>query len=294
MAYTIDSIGVDGLCCVTTLDIIAFVLFNDVWEVIMPERSAETRVDREVQHFEEVYKNEIEVGKLMLSLEDKRRFFQPPKNTRYSKEYFYHLLSPLQGKDVLEIACGGGLDSCLASLFGAKVFAYDLCPAAIELTRKRAELNGVSDKVHLQVCGSVAEAFPGQAFDAVLGFAALHHLPLSGLGEAIHARLKPGGIAVFVEPVINSQALDAFRRCIPYRPVEITEDENPLNDRDIQALADPFLRLERREFEFLSRIYPLFRNHPAIVYALHELDYHLLKIPLLRRFASVVVFSVSK
>ena len=97
-------------------------------------------------------------------------------------------------------------------------------------------------------------------------------------------------MAACVEPVVNSQFLAYIRTLIPYRPVAITEDEHPLNDGVIAALAEPFSRLRRREFECVSRLYPLFPNHRRLVHAVHGIDYYLMQAKPLRRFASVVVF----
>jgi SAM-dependent methyltransferase len=239
-----------------------------------------------------VYAEEEVASDLRLSDADKARYANPPAETIFTKEYYYHLLAPLRGKKVLEIACGSGLDTCLAAYFGAEVYAYDVSPAAVHLARKRAEVNGVSDRVHLQVSGDLAQAFAGEQFDAVAGYAAIHHIPLEGLAETIHARLRPGGLAVFTEPVINSRLLERARRMIPCRPVEITEDEQPLNDRTVAELAKPFSRIQRRQFECLSRAYRVLPHSRTLVRGLYRLDWWLMKLPPLRRFASVEVFAL--
>lgn len=258
------------------------------------QSSLDTRLDHEREHFDRVYAEEEKIGDLRLIDPDKRRYAHPPADAIFSKEYYFHLLAPLQGKRILEIACGNGVDACLAAHFGAEVFAYDVSPAAIDLVRKRAQVNGLSDRVHLQVCGDIGEAFVGEQFDAVMGFAALHHLSLEGLGERIRARLKPGGVAVFAEPVVNSKTLAFVRKLIPYRPAEITEDEEPLNNRAIGKLAKPFGRIRRREFECVSRVYPLFSRYGKLVHQVHRLDSWLMRVKPLRRFASVVVFALDQ
>src|SRR4051812_17745326 len=98
---------------------------------------------REAEHFDQVYTQEETTGGLLLSELDKRKYAGPPADTPFTREYFYHLLGSLQGKKVLEIACGNGFDTCLAAHLGANVFAYDVSPAAIRLTRKRADKNGL-------------------------------------------------------------------------------------------------------------------------------------------------------
>ena len=250
------------------------------------------RLTREFEHFEEHYTHEAAKGIHPLNDFDQRRYANPLANTIFPREFYFHLLAPLQGKDVLEIACGNGIDASISAYNGANHHAYDLTQKSIELTRKRAQVNGVSDRMELQVCGDFAQAFPGQKFDHIIGYAALHHVPMQGLSEMVYDRLKPGGVAVFAEPVINSKLLDRVRNCVPFYHVTPTQDEVPLNDRDILEFAKPFDRIVRREFQCVSRIWPFFPNNWPLAVGLHWLDHYLMKIPTLRRFASVTVFAL--
>ena len=146
--------------------------------------------------------------------------------------------------------------------------------------------------MQLEIRGAIDDAFAGERFEAVIGYGALHHLPLDGLAAKIHARLQDGGRAVFVEPVVNSTLLDWVRQRIPYRPVEVTPDEQPLNNRVLAELARPFAGEQRRHFECLARLHPLFANRDRVVRSLFRIDSWLMKLPPLRRFASVVVLAL--
>ncbi len=252
----------------------------------------EARLAREIEHFEQHYAHEAARGITPLSGFDKRRYTAPPADTVYPREFYYHLLAPLAGKDVLEIAAGNGIDACLCAHNGANVHAYDISQQSVQMVRQRARINAVSQRVQLQVTGDLAQAFPGQRFDAVIGYAALHHIPLEGLAQQVYDRLKPGGVAVFAEPVINSRWLHRLRGLIPYYIFDPTEDEQPLDDRSITEFARPFDRMVRREFQLLSRLWPMFPNSWALASALHHVDGLLMKLPFLRRFATVVVFGL--
>ena len=258
----------------------------------MKRQTLNARLVREAEFFDQVYAQKVDYSDLILSENDKRRYVNPPANTIFPKEYYYHLLAPLRGKRILEIACGEGIDTCIAAYNEAEVYAYDISKAAIDLTRKRAEANNLSSRVHLQVCDELDHAFVGEQFDAIIGFAALHHLPLPKLGEKLHRRLQVGGFAMFAEPVVNSQVLVTLRNLIPYRPGEITEDEEPLNDHVIAEIAKPLDRICRREFECVARMYRLFPQRKKLVRAVFWLDRWLLAIKPLRRFASLVVFAL--
>jgi len=250
------------------------------------------RLDREARFFEDHYADLANRGVEPLSAFDRQRYTRPPANTIFPREYYFHLLNPLQGKDVMEIASGNGIDACIAAHNGAHVHAYDISSNATGMVERRAELTGVRDRVTTQVTGVFSEAFAGQTFDAIMGYAALHHIPLEGMAEQVHARLKPGGVAVFAEPVINSRWLYALRKCVPYYIDDPTEDEVPLNDTDIRALAEPFDRLQVRYFQVTSRVWRIWAHNWALAKGLHQLDHLLLKLPGVRKLATVAVFGL--
>jgi 2-polyprenyl-3-methyl-5-hydroxy-6-metoxy-1,4-benzoquinol methylase len=250
------------------------------------------RLAREVEHFERHYAEEAARGVAPLNDFDRRRYTAPPANTIFPREFFYHLLAPLAGKDVLEIACGNGNDTSICAHNGADVYAYDISEQSIHLARQRARVNEVEDRIRFAVTGNFAEAFPGQRFDHVIGYAALHHIPCDGLAEQVYGRLRPGGCAVFAEPVINSRALHLLRRCVPYRIDEPTEDEQPWNDRVIRDFARPFDRYVQRDFQITSRVWRIWPNNWDLALALHRFDRLLTAIPGMRRFATVSVFAL--
>ena len=257
--------------------------------------SLNAQLDREAAHFNDHYARESARGIAPLSDFDRLRYTAPPADTIFPREFFYHLLAPLQGKDILEIAAGNGIDASLCAHNGANVHAYDLSPTSIDMVIRRAQANGVTDRVRTQVTGDFSDAFPGQTFDAILGYATLHHLPdLDVLSKQIYERLNPGGVAVFAEPVVNSKALDRIRRWVPYSIHEMTDDEVPMNDMSLDGFAWPFDRLVRREFQLTSRLWPIFPNNWPLALALHKLDSVLLKPRFMRRFATVVVFGLYK
>jgi 2-polyprenyl-3-methyl-5-hydroxy-6-metoxy-1,4-benzoquinol methylase len=258
----------------------------------MSQAAVDQQLHREIEHFNAHYAQEASRGIEPLSAFDRARYSHPPADTIYPREFFYHLLSPLRGKSLLEMACGNGIDASICAHNGATVHAYDVADASIDMVRRRANINGVADRVHTQVTGDFDAAFAGETFDAIVGYAALHHLPTDGLAQRVYQRLKPGGVAVFAEPVINSRALHAIRKCVPYSFWENTEDEVPLCDADIESFAEPFDRSVRREFQLTSRLWPMFPNCFALAKALHAIDRVLLKPKFMRRFATVVVFGL--
>lgn len=98
----------------------------------------------------------------------------------------------LKGKKVLDIACGTGVLTEQFVRMGADVTAIDLTPKAVELTKKRLALYGLS--------ATVIEAdaqklpFPDNSFDFVCAWGCLMHMPRTEQAIAeIHRVLVPGG-----------------------------------------------------------------------------------------------------
>jgi ubiquinone/menaquinone biosynthesis C-methylase UbiE len=104
----------------------------------------------------------------------------------------------LAGRDVLEIGCGSGVHARLLAEAGARLTAVDLTPTAIEMTRRRLELHGLT----ATVLEADAEALPlpDASFDFVWSWGVLHHSADTGRALAEAARvLRPGGrIALMV------------------------------------------------------------------------------------------------
>lgn len=269
-----------------------------------PKLRLAQRLDAERAHFDAHYTNEAHAGIEPLSASDRWRYTDPSAKTIYPREFYHHLLGPARGKRILEIACGNGIDASILAHNGAEVFAYDLSPASIVMTGRRAEVNGVGDRVHASVGSSVAEAFYGQTFDHVVGYAALHHLPDFGTPEfaqAVLSRLRPGGTAVFAEPVINSRVLARLRAMVPWSIDADTEDEVPLTEQDVRRFAAHFAqgqadgpKLTKRYFQVTSRVWRFWPKRYKLAKWLHRIDAAAMPVPGVWRLATVCVFSVTR
>ena len=250
---------------------------------------------REQAHFDQHYTDEAAQGIAPLSDYDRVRYTQPPANTIFPREYYYHLLGNLKGKSVMEIAAGNGIDAAILTHNGANLHAYDLSPKSIDMVERRCEVNGTTDRLTTAVTGNFDEAFAGQTFDHIVGYAALHHLPdMNTLGARIYDRLNPGGSAVFAEPVLNSKSLGFIRCCIPLAIDDMTDDERPLTDADMRAFGEPFDRMQTRHFQLTSRVWRLWPNAWHLAVCLHKFDHALLKLPLMHKLATVNVTAYYK
>ncbi|NLX07871.1 MAG: class I SAM-dependent methyltransferase [Phycisphaerae bacterium] len=251
------------------------------------------RQHRERTHFDRVYRRAERTQHLRIPPHDLRRYGRCDDWRTYGKECAFHYLKPLAGRELLEIGCGTGVDSVLLAANGARVFAYDVSPEAVEIARKRAEVNGLADRITFVVACDLSAAFAGRRFDRVFGNTVLHHLDLTGFSEKVRRVLRPEGVAVFREPVVLDRWLRRLRRCIPWYPSNPSPDERPLDRQDVAALCRGFAGVELRQFECLSRIWPLLRSS-WLIDCLHRWDRELLEgVPWSRRFASVLVMRLT-
>jgi SAM-dependent methyltransferase len=98
----------------------------------------------------------------------------------------------LRGKDVLEVGCGTGVHARLLAEAGANVTAVDLTPTAVELTRRRLELQNLAADV--READAQELPFADASFDFVWSWGVVHHSEDTRRVIAEIARvLRPGG-----------------------------------------------------------------------------------------------------
>lgn len=97
-----------------------------------------------------------------------------------------------KGRDVLEIGLGLGADHERFARAGANLHGVDLTPRAVEITRRRLEMQGlVSD---LRLGDAEALPYPDAQFDLVYSWGVIHHTPNTAqAAREILRVLKPGG-----------------------------------------------------------------------------------------------------
>ncbi len=146
-------------------------------------------------------------------------------------------VEPLQGRRVLDFACGAGLTAAFLAQRGALVTGIDISPASIERARELAERVGLSIEL---LAGELTPAtFPPGSFDAVVGHYALHHVDLTVVAPILGEILVPGGRGAFVETMGLNPLLNLSRRRLAGRGRVASygsEDERPLDASDLRVL----------------------------------------------------------
>jgi SAM-dependent methyltransferase len=225
-----------------------------------------------------------------------RRYANPPSDTAFPLEFLYYLVGDVQGKTVLDFGCGDGRESSVLASRGARVCSLDLSPDLLRRAAERARADGFAASVQV-LCGSAhAVPLPDNAVDVIVGHAVLHHLDLELAAREVFRVLRPGGRAIFKEPIRNSRLLRAIRPLIPYRQPDISPFERPLLQSEIDAFSARFEPLRSRVFMLpfvrAARILGASRSVDARAVAL---DARLLaSFPWLRTYATVLVFELRK
>lgn len=113
---------------------------------------------------------------------------------------------PLKGKVVIDYGCGSGILGIAALLLGAeKVYATDIDPQAILATRQNAEINGVADRLWVDLPEALDQQLPDLQADVVV--ANILAGPLAALAPEF-ARRTPTGARIVLAGLISEQVDD--------------------------------------------------------------------------------------
>jgi SAM-dependent methyltransferase len=211
----------------------------------------------------------------------------------------------LQGATIQRLACGGRVlelgcaDGDLS--VGRRGFAreaahfvgIDISCIAVTRARSRAWLHGLT-ACDFQVMDAERLAFRDGSFDLVFGRGILHHLDLAPALAQISRVLRPGGVAIFYEPMGVNPAINLFRRRTPHLR---TRDERPLSMADIALAQATFRRVEARYYGLTTLLAVPLRTTPVgrpIMALCARADRLLLSLPPIRRHAWHVLLTLIK
>ncbi|MGB2716126.1 MAG: class I SAM-dependent methyltransferase [Vicinamibacterales bacterium] len=235
-------------------------------------------------------------GALRIDPRQVARYAAPPADTAFPLEYAYHLLGDVRGLRIVDFGCGSGANTVLLANRGAHVWAVDISEDLIRLGQRRLTANNRAGQAQFIVGSAHDLPFPPGSIDIVFGIAILHHLDLKLASNEVHRVLRPGGRAIFQEPVRNSAAMRFVRRLIPYHAPDISPYERPLTDAELRKFANGFSTGRSRAFclphVLVGERLPVVRGHYEQLY---QADAALLRrVPALRYYAGIRVLEVTK
>lgn len=215
----------------------------------------------------------------------------------------FEILEDLDGKRILDCGCGSGFLSVLCAKKGAYVESIDISTANVELTRHRARLNDVNERVRAQHMDLESLSFNDASFDYVLGSFILHHTNTEISGREIERVLAEGGKAVFIENSARNKFLMYAREYITGRygvPKYGSASESPLSVRQIRTLRDIFsggASLHYVSFVFFRLLagYIKILNNPACMKVISYLDNFVYAyLPFIRKYGYFNVLEMKK
>jgi SAM-dependent methyltransferase len=222
----------------------------------------------------------------------------------YSEEdpwtsYEFNFLGPLEGKSIIDIGCGYHPTPIYFALAGAeRVCACDVSPKAVQFMRRLANIYGVADRVTVYESAVERMPFASGEFDLMHGEAILHHISLPPAAPEIRRVLKPGGRAVFKDPLGHNPILEFVRDHMPGVTGKSAAKgtDRPMTIEDIERFGRLFASHEYRTFGLTSMAAMLLRlpGRSVVTRAMHSLDNAVLtQLPFMQRYAQYVVACVT-
>lgn len=173
--------------------------------------------------------------------------FLGPNGKRAEEHLDRTLRERAAGARVLEYGCGTGwLVPRLVSAGAKRIVGIDVSEGMIGEARGR-----FGRQAEFHCMDGHRTTFPDGSFDLVLGRAILHHLEFEAAVREIRRILRPGGTAVFLEPLRDNPAWKAARRLTPQAR---TRDETPLSRKQILWADALFGRSDHRYAILVSAV----------------------------------------
>jgi ubiquinone/menaquinone biosynthesis C-methylase UbiE len=146
-----------------------------------------------------------------------RAYFEQIEQARYAIQpeiFSFAQFTRAHGMKVLEVGVGAGTDFLQWVRGGARAYGIDLTEEAVEHTRRRLELYGVSG-AEVRVADAEALPYEDGTFDLVYSWGVIHHTPdmQRALSEIVRV-CRPGGrIKVMI---YNRHSLLAYRTWVRF------------------------------------------------------------------------------
>lgn len=171
-------------------------------------------------------------------------------------EYERLLLEHSRDATVLDYGCALGETALRVAPVAKAVYGIDISDVAIDTARQSAKTRGLTN-THFKAGDAHATGYADDTFDLVFGIGIIHHLDTRRSLEEVARVLKPGGLAIFREPLGCNVVINAYRSITP---AARTIDEHPLVRSDF-AVADQIFSHNEWEFHGLATLASVpFRN----------------------------------
>jgi ubiquinone/menaquinone biosynthesis C-methylase UbiE len=163
---------------------------------------------------------------------------------------FSSFLNSVEKLKILDVGCGRGeLALALLEKGADYVAGIDISSNYVDDALLKARNCGYETSHYsFDVMDAHKLTFKDNFFDIVVGTGILHHLDLHIALAEVERVLKPGGIAIFKEPLEANPLLRLFRILSPNAR---TVDEKPLSENDLKQI-DKYWIVESRYYGIVS------------------------------------------
>ncbi|MCO4781006.1 MAG: methyltransferase domain-containing protein [Candidatus Cloacimonetes bacterium] len=221
-----------------------------------------------------------------------KQYSLKPRNSAYAVvdnafDYYRDQIIKSKPQFLLELACSTGLWCSYFSKLGIKVCAIDISFEAARLCSQR--------KQELNVIVGDIQSLPLDlnSFDCVIGSGIIHHLESNMLFDSLAKSNVQ--CSIFIEPLKHNPLINLYRFLTPNSR---TKGETPLSMNQLNFVQSKFPSSTFRYFGFTSLILTPFVKIPLLnklIKAFQIMDDFLLsKIPILQKYAWIVVMNVQK
>ena len=207
-------------------------------------------------------------------------------------------IGAFSGKRILEIGAGIGINAFDMAQRGAEMVIIDFALFRLEQAEALAAAAGL--KITAIAMDAHALGFPDESFDAIYTKSVMIHLDIDRVIPEIKRVLKPGGKAVFIEPLKRNPFVNFYRRF--FAPKEWASITEYFDDSIIAKITAAFGASRERRF-YLFSFAAFFWRYQLRNLALFKISLRILNridtilftlIPRLKRFAWFSVLIVEK
>lgn len=217
--------------------------------------------------------------------------------TRSSEQYYFGWLRErCADRRALDYCCGNGEHAIFMAKHGANAVGIDISPEGIENCRLNAIREKVEQQTEFYVMDGEAMEFDNNAFDVIIEYGALHHLDYASAMSELQRVVKPDGEIICVEALRHNPLIHLYRKRTPHLRTE-WEVEHILGVNHLSWSREYFGEVQPRFFHLAVLGAVPFRKtqfFDPLLSSLEVIDKAILGIPVVRRFAWIVVFTLSR
>ena len=165
--------------------------------------------------------------------------------------FYWRIIGDVKGLKILDYGCGNGWLSVQLAKTGAEVCGIYISGELIRQANELKERHGLSNGISFHEMPAENLTFPDAYFDIIAGSAVLHHTEVPAALRNIARVLKPGGRAVFIEPMNQNLLLKIWRTLTPWRR---SRTERALGAAELRLIKDVFPNVSFHFFDFSTII----------------------------------------